>query len=165
MIDPDTSALVLTALAAGPHQFIALLGALFTALPGVRTMTILATAPDRSVVHRIGTSDPEHFPLGGFDPIDDGAWCRRIFGERQSIVGNTPAEMQQYIPETTALEALGYGSTICVPVIIGGDVRGTINLLGAAHVFTPEVLADVDALLPIAALLFAFPGISDRQSR
>jgi hypothetical protein len=128
-------------------------------------MTILATAPDRSVVHRIGTSDPVNFPIGGFDPIDDGPWCRRIFGDKQPIIGNTPAEMQRYIPETAALEALGYGSTICVPVIIADDVRGTVNLIGAAHVFTPQVLADVDALLPLAALVFAFPGISDRQSR
>jgi GAF domain-containing protein len=163
-VDPGAAARLRTALAEGPEPLMALLVELFTSLPGVRTMTVLATAPDRSMVHRIGTSDPANFPIGGFDPFDDSAWFRRIFGDRRSIVGNTPAEMAEFIPETAALEALGYGSTICVPIIVSGEVRGTVNLLGDANVFTPRILDDVDALMPLAALIFAFPGISDRRS-
>jgi len=160
VLDPARSATLRAALAAGPQPYIAELAKLFTALPGVTTMTILATAPDRSIVHRIGTSDAAGFPLGGFDPIDDGPWSRRIFVERLPVIGNTSAEMARYIPETAELEAAGFGSTICVPVIVAGEVRGTVNLLGAAGVFTPDVLAAVDALLPLAALVFAFEGIS-----
>lgn len=159
-LDPDIGSRLTEALAAGRAPCIALLGELFTSLPGVRTMTILATAPDRSIVHRIGSSDAAHFPLGGFDPIDDGAWCRRIFGDRLPVIGNTPEEMAAYIPEAQQLAAMGYGATICVPVLIEGEVRGTVNLLGEAQAFTPERLAEIRTLLPLAALVFTFEGIS-----
>lgn len=150
------------ALAAGPQPTIALLCELFKAIPGVRTVTWLATAPDRSVTHRIGTSDPVGFPVGGFDPIDDSAWNLRIFGEKLPVVGDNPAQMAQFIPETDQLVAMGYGATLCQPIIIADDVRGLVCLLGDAGILTPDALAEVDALLPIAALVFSFEGISQR---
>src|SRR5690606_14488581 len=119
-------------------------------LPGVRTVTWLATAPDRSVTHRIGTSEPAGFPIGGFDPIDDSAWNRRIFDEKLPIIGDTPALMAQFIPETDQLVAMGYGSTLCQPIVIADDVRGVVCLLGDAGIFTPGMLAEFNTILPIA---------------
>lgn len=162
ILDPATATRLSAALSAGPQQLIAVLSDLLTALPGVRTVTYLATAPDRSVTHRIGTSDPHNFPIGGFDPIDDGTWNRRIFGEQRPVIGDNPAEMAAFIPETDQLVAMGYGATLCAPVVIAGDTRGTVNLLGDAGIFTPALLAQFNALLPIAALIFAFPGIDER---
>lgn len=162
VLDPTFAGKLATALAAGPQPLIAVLSDLFTALPGVRTVTYLATAPDHSVTHRIGTSDPKNFPIGGFDPIDDSAWNRRIFGEQLPIVGDTPEQMAAFIPETDQLVTMGYGATLCAPVVIGGAVRGTVNLLGYAGIFTPALLTEFYALLPLAALIFAFPGIDAR---
>jgi GAF domain-containing protein len=162
MIDPQTASRVSAALAQGPQPLFAELSALFTALPGVRTVTYLATAPDRSVTHRIGTSDATNFPIGGFDPIDDNAWNQRIFGDKQPVIGDTPEQMAQFIPETDQLVAMGYGSTLCAPIVISGEVRGTVNVLGDAGLLTPAFLAQFNALLPLAALVFTFPGISDR---
>lgn len=162
VLDPAFSTRLAGALVEGPQPLMALLSELFTALPGVRTVTYLATAPDRSVTHRIGTSDPQGFPIGGFDPIDDSAWNRRIFGEQQPIVGDTPEQMAAFIPETGQLLAMGYGATLCAPIVIFGEVRGTVNLLGDAGIFTPALLEQFYTLLPIAALIFAFPGIEAR---
>lgn len=163
-VDPVAARRISQALAAGPEPLVALLSELFLSLPGVRLMTILATASDKTIVHRIGTSDPVNFPIGGFDPIDTAAWSTRIFVDKARVLGNTPAEMAAFIPETGDLVALGYGSIVGVPVIVGGEVRGTVNLLGDANVFTPAILEAADALMPLAALVFAFPGISERRS-
>ncbi len=162
IIDPAFGTRLAHALATGPQALITLVNEALLGLPGVRTVTWLATAPDRSVTHRIGTSDPKGFPIGGFDPIDDGAWNRRIFGDRLPVVGDTPAQMAEFIPETDQLVAMGYGATLCAPVVIGGEVRGTVNLLGDAGILTPALLAEFHTLLPIAALVFTFPGISER---
>jgi hypothetical protein len=162
LLDPKTAVALRAALAAGSAQLLDVLNGLFLALPGVRTVTWLAAVPAEQVTRRIGTSDPRNFPLGGSDPIDDAAWSRRIYGERRPIVGNTPAEMAVYIPETDELVQLGYGSTLCAPIVIGGQARGTVNLLGDANIFTPALLAELDTLLPIAALIFTFEGIGAR---
>lgn len=162
LIDPAFARSVAQGLATGPQELIAALNAALTTLPGVVTVTWLATAPDRSVTHRIGTSEPQGFPIGGFDPIDDSEWNRRIFGEQQPVIGDTPEQMRAFIPETDALVAMGYGSTLCAPIIIGGEVRGVLCLLGKAGILTPALLSEVQTLLPVAALVFAFPEISDR---
>lgn len=161
-IDPAFSRSIANGLATGPAALIDALNAALLTLPGVRTVTWLATAPDRSVTHRIGTSDAKGFPIGGFDPIDDGAWNRRIFGDKRPVVGDTVEQMREFIPETDDLVAMGYGATMCAPIIIGGDVRGVLCLLGDAGILTPALLAEVETLLPIAALIFTFPGISER---
>ncbi len=165
ILDPDFAQDLSVALAEGPQAVMSLLNGQFLALPGLRTVTWLATAPDLSVVHRIGTSDAGNFPIGGSDPISDqDPWCQRIFGSKSAVVGNTPAEMAAFIPETGDLVAMGYGATLCAPIVIGGMVRGTVNVLGEAGSLTPQVQGGIDALLPLAALVFAFPGVSDRHT-
>jgi len=47
--------------------------------------------------------------------------------------------------------------------VIAGETRGVVALLGDAGVFTTSALAEIDALLPIAALTFTFHGISARR--
>lgn len=162
ILDPKTADSLRAALAAGSAQLLDVLNGLFLALPGVRTVTWLAAVPAQKITRRIGTSDPENFPVGGSDPIDDAAWSRRIYHDKQPIIGNTPAEMSAYIPETDDLVNMGYGSTLCAPIVIDGQARGTVNLLGDANIFTPALLAELNALLPIAALIFTFEGIGAR---
>lgn len=162
VLDHPTAARMTEALAAGPQPLIAVLSDLFTALPGIRTATFIATAPDKSVTHRIGTSNPVDFPIGNVDPVDDGPWNRRILGDKLPVIGNSVAEMAAFIPETDGLVAMGYGACSCFPIVISNETRGVVALLGDAGTFTPPTLDAIASLLPIAALIFAFPGISDR---
>lgn len=162
VIEPATSTRLATALAAGPAQLFALLSELFTAVPGMRTATFIATAPDKSVTHRIGTSNPVDFPIGNVDPVDDSPWNRRILVEKQPVIGNSVAGMAAFNPETDGLVAMGYGACSCFPIVIGGETRGVVALLGDAGIFTPTALAAINTLLPIAALVFTFTGISER---
>lgn len=162
VIDPVISHKLGAALASGPTQLFAVLSELFTAIPGVRTATFIATAPDKSVTHRIGTSNPVDFPLGNVDPVDDSAWNRRILGEKQPVIGDSVAGMAAFIPETDGLVAMGYGACSCFPIVIAGETRGVVALLGDVGIFTPTALAAIDSLLPIAALTFTFEGISER---
>jgi hypothetical protein len=118
--------------------------------------------PDRSVTHRIGTSNPDHFPVGNVDPVGDDVWNNTILGQMQPVIGDSVAGMAAFLPETDGLVAMGYGACSCFPIVIGGETRGVVALLGDAGTFTPQVLAEIDTLLPIAALIFTFRGISER---
>lgn len=161
-LDPDIAAKLKAALADGPTALFAVLSDLFTAVPGVRTATFIATAPDRTVTHRIGTSNPVDFPIGNVDPVGDDPWNNRILRDRQPVIGDSVEGMAAFIPETSGLVAMGYGACSCFPVVIAGETRGVVALLGDAGIFTPAALAEIDALLPIAALTFTFHGVSER---
>ncbi|MBN9310093.1 GAF domain-containing protein [Devosia sp.] len=162
VIDAAIAKKLADALADGPSALFAVLSELFTAVPGIRTATFIATAPDRTVTHRIGTSNPRDFPIGNVDPVDDSRWNRRILVEKKPVIGDSVEGMAAFIPETDGLVAMGYGACSCFPIVIAGETRGVVALLGSAGVFTPAALAQIDALLPIAALTFTFAGISER---
>ena len=162
-LDPRTAADLATALASGPSALFDVLSKLFTAIPGVRTATFIAVAPDRTVTHRIGTSNPADFPVGNVDPINDSLWNRRMLHEQQPLVGNDRPGMVAFLgDEADGLVAMGYGACSCFPIVISGDTRGVVALLGDAGIFTSDTLAHIDTLLPIAALIFTFQGISER---
>jgi hypothetical protein len=124
----------------------------------------LARGPaDRTVTHRIGTSNPADFPVGNVDPVNDSLWNRRMLHEQQPLVGNDRPGMAAFLgPEADGLVAMGYGACSCFPIVIAGHTRGVVALLGDAGIFTPAALAEIDTLLPIAALTFTFEGISER---
>lgn len=161
-IDPTIARELAAALAAGPAALFGVLSKLFTSVPGIRTATFIAVAPDRTVTHRIGTSNPEHFPIGNVDPVGDDPWNNAILRDRRPVIGNSVEGMGAFLPETDGLVAMGYGACSCFPIVIAGETRGVVALLGDAGVFTPEALAAIDTLLPIAALTFTFHGISER---
>ena len=162
-IDPAIAARLATALASGPTALFAELSALFTAVPGIRTATFIAAEPDGTVTHRIGTSNPIHFPVGNVDPVGDDPWNNSILRDRKPVIGNSVEGMGQFLPETDGLVAMGYTACSCFPIVIAGETRGVVALLGDAGVFTPTALAEIDALLPIAALTFTIHGISARR--
>lgn len=162
VLNPALAEELSEALAAGPRAMFAVLSGLFTAIPGIRTATFIATAPDRSVTHRIGTSNPADFPIGNVDPIDDSPWNNRILGEMKPVIGNDVPGVAAFIPEVEQLVGMGYGACSCFPIVIAAETRGVVALLGDAGIFTPAALAEINTLLPIAALIFTFPGISER---
>ena len=162
VLNPATASKLSAALASGPADLFAVLSDLFTAVSGIRTATFIATAPDKSVTHRIGTSNPVDFPVGNVDPVDDSPWNNRILGEKLPVIGDSVEGMAAFIPETSGLVAMGYGACSCFPIVIAGQTRGVVALLGDAGIFTPAALAEIDTLLPIAALVFTFQGISER---
>ncbi|WP_439601910.1 hypothetical protein [Devosia sp.] len=165
VIDAATAMKLATALAAGPTELFAVLSELFTGIPGVRTATFIATAPDRSMTHRIGTSNPVDFPVGNVDPVGDDVWNNTILGAMRPVIGDSVAGMAAFLPETEGLVAMGYGACSCFPIVIAGETRGVVALLGDAGIFTPATLARIDTLLPIAALTFTFEGISKLPDR
>jgi GAF domain-containing protein len=161
-INPALARQLAAALAAGPTALFAVLSERVTAIPGIRTATFIAVAPDRTVTHRIGTSNPVDFPVGNVDPVGDDPWNNAILRDKRPLVGNSVAGMAAFLPETDGLVAMGYGACACFPIVIAGETRGVVALLGDAGIFTPAALAEIDALLPIAALTFTFHGVSER---
>ncbi len=161
-IGPYIASRLTYALADGAESLFGVLSALFTSVPGVRTATFIAVAPDRTVTHRIGTSNPVDFPIGNVDPVNDSLWNRSMLDDQQPLIGNDTPGMVAFLgEEASGLVAMGYGACSCFPIVIAGETRGVVALLGDAGIFTADALAEIDTLLPIAALTFTFEGISN----
>lgn len=162
VLTPHSSRELIDALAEGPSALITLLNQTILSLNGFTAVTLLACDPAEHFTRRIGTSDPGIFPEGAAERIVDSAWHRRIFNEKAPVIANTPDEMTQFYPEAADLEAFGFGAIISAPIVLNGQVRGILNILGERDVLTSERLRETENLIPITALVFALADTSGR---
>jgi GAF domain-containing protein len=108
---------------------------------GVKLFTVTIVDMAKGVARRLYTSDPESYPVSGTKPIVVDAWFEQVVIARQSFVRNTLAEIAEHFPDHQLIGKLGCGSVLNMPVVLGGEVAGTVNCLHAEHHFTPERVA------------------------
>lgn len=114
---------------------------------GTRLFTITAL-DDAALLHRrLYTSHPVEYPVSGTKPLEKDGWYDATVAGRQTFVANTPPEFAKYFFDHVLIVSLGLGSCINVPVVDGGQVVGTVNILAEAGHFTPEKLAAYEALV------------------
>lgn len=157
MIEQTTAIKINQALSRGRSDLMDALIHLFSKLPGVMDATMLAVSADQTMVRRIGTSNEKMFPRNGGEGLNSAdPWCQQIMVKKLPVLANDKAGLVHYLTEAAAIEAAGYGASGSFPIIIGGRVAGTINMLAPEGHFTKAALATVESLLPIAALIFLF---------
>lgn len=111
------------------------------ALVGAKLFTVMTVDMVNEVAGRVFTSDPESYPVSGTKPIHYDAWFDIVHKQRQPFVANTIADIAKVFPDHETIWSLGCGSVINLPVEIGGEMVGTINLLDVEHYYTPERVA------------------------
>lgn len=121
---------------------------------GARLFTVMALDADTGMARRVWTNAPDIYPVGGEKPLPDNRWTTIVIRDRRDWVANTPAEVAELLFDHDTIAALGCGAALNIPVVVGGAVLGTVNLLDAEGHFTPARLAQVDSLrLAAAAVL------------
>lgn len=114
---------------------------------GARLFTVTRLDEDRALFARVFTSHPVEYPVSGTKPMEKDGWYDTTIAGRRTFVANTPPEFAKYFFDHELIVSLGLGSCINVPVVEGGGVLGTVNILAEAGHFTPERLAAYEALV------------------
>jgi GAF domain-containing protein len=135
-----------------PQAALAALGQLAQATTGARLVTLMTFDPDTGEGERIWTNQPGPYPVGGRKPLEPGPWEAQVIGRRQPFVANSHAEVAAVFGDHELIRSLGCESCLNLPAIVAGQVLGTVNCLDAAGYWTPDRLAQAQALaLPAAA--------------
>lgn len=119
---------------------------------GCRLYTVMTSNPEAGYAARIYSSDPAHYPVSGRKPIVANSWTRTVLDGKQPFVANTIDAIAEVFPDHPLIASLGCGSCLNVPVIVAGQVRGTVNILDETGHFTPKRIADAMALRPFYAV-------------
>jgi hypothetical protein len=114
---------------------------------GTRLFTVTVQDLTLDVARRAYTSHPVEYPVSGTKPLTRDGWYDHCITGQQTFVANTTPEFARYFFDHALISSLGLGSCINIPLIEGGAVLGTINLLAEEHHFTPEKLAVYEALV------------------
>jgi hypothetical protein len=133
------------------------------ALVGAKLFTVMAVDMVNEVAGRVFTSDPKSYPVSGTKPIRYDSWFDIVHKQRQPFVANTIADIAKVFPDHETIWSLGCGSVVNLPVEIGGQMVGTVNLLDVEHYYTPERVALCASLALPAKTAFLAAAYSQRN--
>ena len=113
---------------------------------------------DQMLARRVYTSDPENYPCSGTKPVEMNSWFEVVHTRREMFVANTLAEIAKVFPDHELIGSLGCGSVVNLPIVLGGQLVATMNVLDRAHHYSSEQVSLIESMvsLPAKAALLAF---------
>ena len=125
-------------LATRPEAAFDALHELTKATVGVRLFTIMTVDMKAMLARRAYTSDPKNYPCSGTKPVEMNRWFEIVHSRREMFVANTLAEIAQVFPDHELIGALGCGSVVNLPIVLGDELVATMNVLDRENHFSPD---------------------------
>jgi hypothetical protein len=114
------------------------LQALTEAVVGVKLFTFMSVDMQAELSRRAFSSDPVSYPVSGTKPIRYDSWFDIVHKQRDYFVANTLSDISKVFPDYELIGSLGCGSVVNMPVILGDELVGTLNMLHEEQYYTPE---------------------------
>ena len=141
--------------AKGAGEAFGALQALVQATVGAKLFTFMTVDMQAEVARRAYTSDPQNYPTSGTKPIRYDSWFDIVHKERQYFVANTIADIAKVFPDHELIDSLGCQSVVNMPVVLGGELVGTVNMLDVDGYYTAERVALIKEIIAVPAKLAA----------
>jgi len=107
-------------------------------LIGVKLFTVTAIDMDSELARRAYTSDPQSYPVSGTKPIVRNSWFELVYDQQECFVANKLEEFSALYPDYELIDSLGCQAAMNLPVVVGGTLVATVNLLDAEGRYTEE---------------------------
>lgn len=121
---------------------------------GVKLFTLMSFDFRAGVAARFYSNMPDAYPVSGTKPVNTTDWGRQVLEEKRIFVANDIKGIAEVFYDHELIKSLGCESVINVPIVIGGNVAGTINCLHEAGFYTQDKLKAAEWLkLPAAVCL------------
>ena len=137
-----------------PAETGAALHELARSLIPARLFTLTAINQAAGHVRRVYSSHPEAFPLLGTKPLVVDDWFRAMQTERRITTINTAAGMEGEFPDLALIRSLGCNASLSIPVMVGNDLLGTINVLDAEGSYPSAIIDPAARLIVPASVVF-----------
>lgn len=137
-----------------PAAIFAALEALVQDRVGARLFTLMEIDRARGAARRSYSNRPQAYPESGEKPMQANPWSERVLERHETFVANSIDEIAAVFPDHALIQSLGCESCLNLPIVVGGQVIGTLNCLDVAGHFTPARVAAAEALRQPGALAF-----------
>lgn len=119
-------------------------------------VTITARDPSDGSFLRLYSSQPGAYAAQGRKPANETDWSRHVIDEHKTFVANDYETLAQAMFDHEQIRALGMEAIVNIPVVVAGEVIGTLNCLAGPGHFSDGIVAGCEAMrLPVAAALMA----------
>ena len=141
--------------AKGADEAFAALQTLTEATVGAKLFTFMTVDLAAEVARRAYTSDAANYPTSGTKPLRYDSWFDIVHKQHDYFVANTIEDIAKVFPDHELINSLGCQSVVNMPVLLGGELVGTVNMLHETGYYTAERVADIKSVLSIPAKLAA----------
>jgi len=122
------------------------------AVVGAKLFTVMTVDMTTELAQRSYTSDPVNYPTSGTKPITRNSWFAIVHDRHQCFVANTIEDIAEVFPDYELISSLGCQSVINLPIVIGGTLAATVNILHDAGYYTKERVQRTKGLLTLPSL-------------
>ena len=117
--------------------------------------TYMTVDMKNELARRAYTSDAANYPTSGTKPIHYDDCFDIVHKQHAYFVANTIDDIAKVFPDHELINSLRCQSVVNMPVLLGGELVGSVNMLHEAGYYTPERVAEIKAVLSIPAKLAA----------
>ena len=147
---------------AQPEATFAALWQLTRDVVGVKLFTVMTHDGKKGVASRIFSNMPDAYPVSGTKPANVTDWSRQVIEKKQTFVANDIEGIREVFDDHELIQSLGCESVINVPIVVGGEVLGTINCLHEAGFYTNDKVEAAEALKLPGAICLLLTRLSDK---
>nr|WP_314261158.1 GAF domain-containing protein [uncultured Devosia sp.] len=141
------------ALAKGADAAFTALQKLVQDVVGAKLFTVMIVDMAKEESRRAFTSHPVDYPVSGTKPLNYGPWFDLVHKERKYFVANTIEQIAERLFDHELINALGCQSIVNMPVFLGDEMLGSVNMLNVEGYFTEERVQVIRDELEIPAKL------------
>ncbi len=129
-----------------PETAFAALEALVKDIVGVKLFTIMTSDTREKLSERVYSNMPDAYPVSGTKPYNETHWSDIALTQKRIFVANSIEAIAEVFDDYELIQSLGCESVINVPIVVNGEVVGTLNCLDAAGHYTEERVKAAEAL-------------------
>lgn len=134
------------------------------AVVGAKLFTIMVYDGKLGLAERKFSNMPDYYPVSGTKPANTTDWSRQVIDSKMIFVANDIEAIAAVFDDYLLIQSLGCESVINVPIVVYGEVIGTINCLHEAGFYTTDKVGAAETLrMPGAACLLLSECISRRK--
>ena len=113
---------------------------------GVKLFTLMTFDRETGLASRCYSNMPQAYPCSSTKTVDSDRWSDQVLDGQQNFVANDIGSIAEVFNDHALIRSLGCESVLNLPVVVGGAVLGTINLLHEAGFYTPDKVAAAEIL-------------------
>ena len=101
----------------------------FQDMIGHKLFTVLRYDKSSLELERIYSSNPSNYPLNGIKKLTNTDWSKIVLVDGNVYIGYNSNDIKLSFPDYELIERLGCRSVMNIPLILEGNVVGSVNLL------------------------------------
>ena len=111
---------------------------------GIKLFTLTTFDIPNAVAQRVYSNMPSEYPVSGVKPIEKSAWTETVLDGHKSFVANNIDDIAMVFSDYELIESLGCQSVCNLPIIVDGQLLGTVNCLDVKNYFTAKKIKELE---------------------